>query len=184
MKPFRYFRVLPLLVLSWITSQPAQAATPQAGQLTYTYVSTAANGEQTYRVQAEVFASCGGALPATLPLEAVQTCGGPPRTATLSQPIAPIPQMPYCPRVQAQVQCPQPAGATTPEGFVGYFYEGTIALPPAAEWVLSVEAGARSRYGEPGRQPDATARSYAALPDSAGRRGSHRGHQQFCPPVS
>ena len=139
-----------LLLLSWCLSlaglQQARASHAQAGQVSYRYISTAANGEQTYQVRVDFFRDCSGIpLPTTLPLRATNTCNGVARTATLTSMGPPIVGAPYCASIQALAVCP--AGGSAPPGAPANFstqsFTGTIALPPAAEWILGVEETAR-----------------------------------------
>jgi gliding motility-associated-like protein len=140
-----------LLLLSWCLSlagmQRAWASHAQAGQLSYTYVSTAANGDQTYLVKVEFYRDCSGiSAPTSFPLTATNSCGSTAsRTATLNQVGQPIIGSPYCANIQALAVCPlntsAPSGA--PANFATYTYQNTIVLPPAAEWILSVEESAR-----------------------------------------
>jgi gliding motility-associated-like protein len=139
-----------LLLLSWCLSlagmQRAWASHAQAGQLSYSYVSTAANGDQTYLVKVEFYRDCSGiSAPTTFTLEAQQSCSAVARTVVLSQVGQPIIGSPYCASVQALAVCPlntsAPIGA--PANFAVYTYQNTIVLPPAAEWILSVEESAR-----------------------------------------
>ena len=139
-----------LLLLSWCLSlaglQQARASHAQAGQVSYRYISTAANGEQTYQVRVDFFRDCSGIpLPTSLPLRATNTCNGAARTATLTSMGPPIVGAPYCASIQALAVCP--AGGSAPPGAPANFstqsFTGTIALPPAAEWILGVEENAR-----------------------------------------
>ena len=95
-----------LLLLSWCLSlaglQQARASHAQAGQVSYRYISTAANGEQTYQVRVDFFRDCSGIpLPTSLPLRATNTCNGAARTATLTSMGPPIVGAPYCASIQA-----------------------------------------------------------------------------------
>jgi len=139
-----------LLLLSWCLllagMQRAWASHAQAGQLSYSYVSTAANGDQTYLVKVEFYRDCSGiSAPTSFELNATNSCGATARTATLTQVGQPIIGSPYCASVQALAVCPlggsAPSGA--PANFAVYTYQNTIVLPPAAEWILSVEESAR-----------------------------------------
>ncbi|GAB3587914.1 gliding motility-associated C-terminal domain-containing protein [Hymenobacter daeguensis] len=139
-----------LLLLSWCLSlagmQRAWASHAQAGQLSYSYVSTAANGDQTYLVKVEFYRDCSGiSAPTSFTLNATNSCGATARTATLNQVGTPIIGSPYCASFQAQATCTltgsSPANALA--NFVVYTYQNTIVLPPAAEWILSIEESAR-----------------------------------------
>ena len=141
------------LLLIWCFSlvglQQARASHAQAGQITYRYISTAANGDQTYRVQAQFFRDCSGiAAPTSFTLNAVQTCGGAARTVNLPQVGQPVIGSPYCASIQSLVRC-NLNGITPPlspidyPNYVTVFYENNIVLPPAAEWILSIEENAR-----------------------------------------
>ena len=139
-----------LLLLSWCLSlagmQRAWASHAQAGQLTYTYVSTAANGDQTYLVTVNFFRDCSGiAAPTSFALTATNSCGATGRNATLNPVGQPIIGTPYCASVQSLAVCPLGQGAPpgAPANFATYTYQNTIVLPPAAEWILSVEEGSR-----------------------------------------
>ncbi|MBO2010182.1 gliding motility-associated C-terminal domain-containing protein [Hymenobacter negativus] len=139
-----------LLLLSWCLSlagmQQAWASHAQAGQLSYSYVSTAANGDQTYLVKVEFYRDCSGiAAPTSFPLTATMSCGSTARTATLNQVGQPIIGSPYCASFQAQAACSLTGSSpsTALANFVVYTYQNTIVLPPAAEWILSVEESAR-----------------------------------------
>ena len=145
MKLLPRLRHFSLLALCWVLFHPAQAAIPHVGQLTYTYVSTAASGEQTYRVRAQVVSTCEGlALPNTLPLTASAGCGPALRTATLNLVGGPTIIPTYCPQIQALACLASPPPGVVPVlGFEENRYEGTIALPPAAAWTLSAELAGR-----------------------------------------
>ena len=76
-----------LLLLGWCLSlagmQQAWASHAQAGQLSYQYVSTAANGDQTYTVRVEFYRDCSGIpAPTSFLLTAQNTCAGTGRTVT------------------------------------------------------------------------------------------------------
>jgi gliding motility-associated-like protein len=139
-----------LLLLSWCLSltgmQQAWASHAQAGQLTYSYVSTAANGDQTYLVTVNFFRDCSGiAAPASFALTATNSCSATGRSATLNPVGQPVIGTPYCASVQSLAICPLGQGAppSAPANFATYTYQNTIVLPPAAEWILSVEEGSR-----------------------------------------
>ena len=142
---FHLLRGLLLCCLTLAGAQQARASHAQAGQLTYTYVSTAANGDQTYRVQMLFFRDCSGIVPmSSFPLNAVNSCGGTARTATLTAVGQPVIGTPYCTSIQPQVPCSLTTGVTSIyPNYVTYTYEGNIVLPPAAEWILSVEESSR-----------------------------------------
>lgn len=138
-----------LLLLSWCLSlagvQQAWASHAQAGQLSYSYVSTAANGDQTYMVTVNFFRDCSGIVPGTFSLRATTSCGGTAVTATLNQIGQPMAGQPYCASFQTQAVCdltgPSPSGALA--NYAVYTYQNTIVLTPRAEWILSVEESAR-----------------------------------------
>jgi gliding motility-associated-like protein len=139
-----------LLLLSWCLSlagmQRAWASHAQAGQLSYTYVSTAANGDQTYMVKVEFYRDCSGiSAPTSFLLTATNSCGGTGRTATLNPVGQPIIGSPYCASIQALAVCPlnTSAPSSAPANFATYTYQNTVVLPPAAEWILSIEEGSR-----------------------------------------
>ena len=139
-----------LLLFSWCLSlaglQQAWASHAQAGQLTYQYVSTATNGDQTYTVRVDFFRDCSGIpAPASFLLSAQSSCGGTARTTTLTRLGTPVVGTPYCASIQALAVCPEnsSAPANAPPNFSTTTFQGTIVLPPAAEWILSVEESAR-----------------------------------------
>jgi gliding motility-associated-like protein len=139
-----------LLLLSWCLSlagmQRAWASHAQAGQLSYQYVSTATNGNQTYRVRVDFFRDCSGiSAPTQFSLEATNSCGSTAQMATLLPVGTPIIGSPYCASIQALAVCPlnTSAPSNAPANFATYTYEGTIVLAPNAEWILSVEESAR-----------------------------------------
>ena len=146
----RILQTTSTLLLVWCCSlfglQQARASHAQAGQLTYTYMSTdATTGAQMYRVQMQFFRDCSGILlgsPVTV--EAVNSCGGAVRSVNLTQIGQPTIGNPYCPSIQATVPCSttQSVSSNFPN-YVTYIYEGNIVLPPAAEWILSFEENAR-----------------------------------------
>ena len=147
MKLLLPFRLVLLLALSWAAARPALANAPHAGHLTYSYLRTAANGEQTYRVRAAFVVDCGVAImPDSLLLNAGAGCGPQLRTAWMRRTGGPATLQLYCPRIQALtcLSTPPPAGGSPPLGFEEHGYEGTIALPPAATWTLSMELFARA----------------------------------------
>ena len=148
MKKLLHFSAL--LLFSWCLSlaglQRAWASHAQAGQLTYQYVSSAANGDQTYLVRVDFFRDCSGIpAPTSFMLSAQTSCGGTARTATLNQVGQPVIGVPYCASVQALAVCPANASASpnAPPNFSTTTFQGTIVLPPAAGWILSVEESAR-----------------------------------------
>ncbi len=142
---FHFLRGLLVCCLTLAGAQQARASHAQAGQLTYTYVSTATNGDQTYRVRMEFYRDCSGILLGTpVTINAVNTCGGVQRTATLSPVGQPTIGSPYCPAIQATVPCSTTGSVNSNfPNYVTYVYEGPIVLPPAAEWILSFEENAR-----------------------------------------
>ena len=138
------------LLLSWCLLvaglQQARASHAQAGELTYRYMSTAPNGDQTYTVTVNFFRDCSGIpAPGNFLLTAQNSCGGTSRTVTLNPVGQPVIGSPYCTSVQALAVCPLTGSAPSnaPPNYAIYTYENTIVLPPAAEWILSVEENAR-----------------------------------------
>lgn len=139
-----------LLLLSWCLSlagmQRAWASHAQAGQLSYTYVSTAANGDQTYRVKVEFYRDCSGiSAPTSFVLTAQTSCSATGITTTLNPVGTPIIGSPYCASIQALAVCPlnTSAPANAPANFATYTYEGNIVLTPQPEWILSIQEGSR-----------------------------------------
>ena len=143
---FHLLRGLLLCCLTLAGVQQARASHAQAGQLTYTYVSTAANGNQNYLVRMEFYRDCSGiTLSGNQTVTAVNSCGGTSITGTLLPVGQPIVGNPYCASLAAQVPC-NVTGTTSPTpypNYVTYTFEGNIALPPAAEWILSTEISNR-----------------------------------------
>ncbi|WP_400192335.1 gliding motility-associated C-terminal domain-containing protein [Hymenobacter sp. B81] len=143
----KLLRSTPLLLLAWllllVSGQQAHASHVQGGQLTYKWVS----GNQ-YRVTLRYFRDCSG-----IAYEDYQTlyarnagCTSTPIPAAgyrMNLVGVPTVGTPYCPTVQAQATCPPNGGTLTYPNYQQVTYEALVDLPPAQEWVLSVEQTAR-----------------------------------------
>lgn len=143
------------LLLVWCLAlaggREARASHAQAGELTYFSL-----GNNQYRVRATFFRDCGGI---SAPTQFALTCrpggctAGPTVTAILlppagypTSPASFTTYSPYCPSVAAtQPGCTpnsnSPINALS--NTISINYEAVVTLPPAAEWVLSVEENAR-----------------------------------------
>lgn len=124
--------------------QTAQAAYPQAGQLTYRYIGST-NFPNRYVVQVQYIWDCEGIQPPTNLTFSCRAggCTGTAVTGTLTETGAPILGQPYCPSVQSTVVC----GSTSnvlPETYLTHNLEGVVDLPPAAEWIISFDIASRS----------------------------------------
>jgi gliding motility-associated-like protein len=131
------------LLLVWLlllVSGPSAFATHgQAGQLTYESL-----GNNQYRVTASFFRDCSGnSAPGSLSLVCrLAGCSGSSSTqvtASLSPLGQPTVGSPYCAGQPGNV-------CNSSSAFPNYeirVYQGTVTLPPAAEWVLSVTINAR-----------------------------------------
>jgi gliding motility-associated-like protein len=143
------FRLLLFCLLSWAGMQQARASHAQAGELTYFSL-----GNNLYRVRVTFFRDCGGITP---PATFALTCrnggcsAGTVVSATLTPP-AGYPTapgsftqfQPYCASASNVLPCtPTSNNSGARTNTIAINYEGTVTLPPAAEWVLSVEESAR-----------------------------------------
>lgn len=134
-------RFLLVCCLSVAALQTAQASHAQAGQITYSYIGTTAFPNR-YRIDVQFFRDCSGILPSGTAVNCrANGCNGTLVTGTLTQVGQPITGAPYCPVVQATVQCDGTVGQLT--NYQIYTYQCTVDLPPAAEWVISWEESAR-----------------------------------------
>ena len=128
---------------------PVRASHAQAGELTYFSL-----GNNMYRVRVTFFRDCSGiSAPSTFIFTAKQSCAGSTSiTAGLFPPVS-FPAagsytayQPYCGAVAATQPACTP-GSSSPvnalANTVSINYEAVVTLPPAAEWILSVEEGAR-----------------------------------------
>ncbi|WP_345222466.1 gliding motility-associated C-terminal domain-containing protein [Hymenobacter koreensis] len=123
-----------------ILALQARASHVQGGQLTYRWVSGT-----TYEVTLVTYRDCSGIGAETSFTLAARSggCASTATTATLIQTGVPLLGTPYCPGIQAQVICPDNSGTVPFTNFKEYTYIGRINLPPADEWVLSVESCCR-----------------------------------------
>ena len=129
---------------------PALASHAQAGELTYYSL-----GNNQYRVRVTFFRDCGGiGAPSQFAFTARNVCS--PGTATVTATLLPPPGypnspssytsfQPYCPNIAAtQPTCtPTSSTAGTLTNTVAANFEAVVTLPPAAEWILSVEESSR-----------------------------------------
>lgn len=124
--------------------QTAQAAYPQAGQLTYRYIGST-NFPNRYVVQVQYIWDCGGIQPATSFPFACRAggCAGTAVTGTLTEVGTPVLGQPYCPSLQSTVVCGS-TGNVLPETYLTHNLEGVVDLPPAAEWVISFDLASRT----------------------------------------
>ncbi|MDO7874473.1 gliding motility-associated C-terminal domain-containing protein [Hymenobacter sp. ASUV-10] len=132
-----------LWLLTWVlllgAAPRAFATHGQAGQITYESL-----GNNQYRVTVSFFRDCSGtSIPGTLSLTCRNSgsCSG---TAAASATLRPVGQStigaPYCPGTQGGNVC---GGGSALPNYETRLYQGTVTLPPAAEWVLSVTIDAR-----------------------------------------
>ena len=136
------------VALLWLSSfATAWASHIQGGQISYRYVGPGAAGTDRYSVTVAYFGDCTGISLPTGALALVARRGaGCTGTTVVNAMLAPVgmPQVgtPYCGSVQATATCTGSSASTLPL----YRYQnftGTVDLPPAPEWTLSVEDSAR-----------------------------------------
>ena len=170
MKRILQFPLLLLaLVLALGNAHTAWATHAQAGELTYFSL-----GNNQYRVRVTFFRDCGGG-PAS-PINFALTCrsggcsGGTTVTATLLPPSGfPAPgtfttPSPYCPTATNVFPCtPNSSNPNARTNTVAVNYEGVVTLPPSAEWVLSIEEGARPSISNISNSSSGTLRLEATL---------------------
>gem|GEM_PF-1052854 len=131
--------------------QEARASHAQAGELTYFSL-----GNNQYRVRVTFYRDCGGITPpANFPLRCVSagcnSTGSNLVTATLlppaGYPTAPgsfTQFTPYCATATNVSTCtPTSTNSNSRTNTIAINYEAVVTLPPAAEWILSVEESAR-----------------------------------------
>ena len=143
-------RLLLLCLFSWAGVQQARASHAQAGELTYFSL-----GNNQYRVRVTFFRDCSGiSAPGDFSFTARNTCaGGASITATLlpppgfpNNPSSYTSFQPYCGAIQASQPACTPSSSSAGNVLANTVlinYEGVVTLPPAAEWILSVEENAR-----------------------------------------
>jgi gliding motility-associated-like protein len=118
-------------------SSRAYATHGQAGQLTYTSL-----GNNQYQVTCSFFRDCSGrTIPSTLSLDCQRACN----QSSVSATLRPIGQstigQPYCAGTQGGNVCSANPGALP--NYETLVYQGSVTLPPAPEWIMSVEIDAR-----------------------------------------
>ncbi len=142
----------PLLLLALLlvlgNAQSAWASHAQAGELTYFSL-----GNNQYRVRVTFYRDCGGiAAPASFPLTCRSGgCSGSTTVTAMLRPPAGYPApgtftnppTPYCPTATNVFPCSPGSQAGGRTNTVAINYEAVVTLPPAAEWVLSIEEGNR-----------------------------------------
>ncbi|KAA9333296.1 hypothetical protein F0P96_09990 [Hymenobacter busanensis] len=140
-----------LICFAAFGSRAVHATHYQGGQLTYRSLGPdpAAPANTRYEVNLQIFRDCDGAvLDTSYPLVVRQGCSG----ATLTGGPFAMTRVgnssfgnPYCPSQAASAPCSstgsQPTGSRT--NYEVAYYRTTISLPPAAEWMLSIEPIAR-----------------------------------------
>lgn len=128
----------------------AHASHIQGGQITYRYVSG-----NTYEVTVSFYRDCNptaSTLPTSVGITAVPSCGGTAVTATLN-PVGPrIIGQGYCAAIQALATCNP--GSTLYANYERQDFQGTIILPPAANWIISHQSCCRPSTGNIPTQDD------------------------------
>lgn len=140
--PLRFLAVL-LLGLGLVVAQPARASHAVGGDLTYRSL-----GNNRYEVNMTLFRDCSGiAAASNFPLTCRNggTCNSPATVTATLMPIGmPVVNSPYCPAVQATINCvlTGPSAPNNPTSYVLLRYQATVTLPPG-QWTMSTEENVR-----------------------------------------
>ena len=140
-QPLRFLALL--LGLCLLVARPAEASHAVGGDLTYRSL-----GNNQYLVSLTFFRDCSGITASTtFPLTCRNggTCNSPATvTATMTPVGIPVVSSPYCPLIQATVNCnlTGPSAANNPTSYVLLQYQATVTLSPGL-WTLSTEESAR-----------------------------------------